>query len=87
MPAKNYTNPADITAPFSNGGTVTPHDTDELSTPTRGIMVAAEGNVAVVLLGGDTITLPALQPGLVYPIRAKIVKSTGTTATGIIWLA
>lgn len=87
MPAKNYTNPADITAPFSNGGAVTAHDTTELGTPTRGIMVGVAGNVALTLISGDNVTLPACQPGVIYPVRAKIIKATGTTATGIIWLA
>lgn len=87
MANKTYTNPTDITAPFSNGGAVTLHDTNELSMATRGIMVTTVGNVAVTLISGESVTLPACQPGIIYPVRAKIIKSTGTTATGLVWLA
>ena len=55
--------------------------------PTRGLMVAGAGDVALVTLGGETAILPALVPGVQYAIRATRILSTGTTATGIVGLA
>ncbi|MEM8654400.1 MAG: hypothetical protein AAGF36_06615 [Pseudomonadota bacterium] len=37
----------------------------------------------MTLKDGDTLTLPGLTPGVIYPIRAVRVAATGTTATGI----
>ncbi|MFG6569879.1 MULTISPECIES: hypothetical protein [Sulfitobacter] len=50
---------------------------------TRGVVVASAGDLAVVLKSGDAATLPALSPGVIYPIRIARVLATGTTATAI----
>nr|WP_231886333.1 hypothetical protein [Sulfitobacter sp. HI0054] len=47
------------------------------------MMVASVGDLAVVLKSGDAVTLPALSPGVIYPLRIARVLATGTTATGI----
>lgn len=64
---------------------VTPHDTNELSHVTaKGILVTASGTLAGILAGdgSDTISFtPAANTW--YPLAFKIIKSTGTTATGI----
>ena len=56
------------------------HDLPQM---TRGVMVGSAGDVAVVLKSGDAITLPALSPGVIYPLRIARVLATGTTASGI----
>ncbi len=72
-----------LTSPVQGGFDVTPDDVTDLSKVTRGLMVATAGDVAVVLRSGETLTLPGLTPGAIYPVRVSRVLSTGTTATGI----
>ncbi len=83
---KYAANSADLVVPITGAFSVTPHDSNELTHVTRAICVAAAGDVAVVMHDGSTITLPALQAGVFYPIRVRTIKATGTTATGIIGL-
>lgn len=54
-----------------------------LAKPCRSIMVGVAGDVAVVMADGGAGTVPALNPGVMYPISAKTIVKTGTTATGI----
>lgn len=70
--------------PFTEAFSISPSDGADLATTTRGIMVTVAGNVSVITKAGSTVTLPALQPGVVYPFRVQRVRATGTTATGII---
>jgi len=65
---------------------ITPNDSTDLTTPTRGISVAAAGALKVTTLGGDTVVIPdgALAAGVIHPLRVKRVFSTGTGATGIV---
>lgn len=58
------------------------NDNDLTEVPTRALLVAETGAVAVVYPNGmeDTITLAA---GILHPIAVNRVKVTGTTATGI----
>lgn len=72
--------------PYVNGAAVTPHDTNELTYITRAIYIGGAGNVVLVTVGGDTLTLIGLPVGTLFPVRAKIVKSTSTTATNIVAL-
>lgn len=61
---------------------VTLSDTVDLTTPSRGIILAAEGAVKVTTVGGSTLTLPAglLAPGIIHPLRLTRIWLTGTTA-------
>ncbi|WPZ23565.1 hypothetical protein T7987_17825 (plasmid) [Sulfitobacter faviae] len=72
-----------MTGPICGGFDVTPSDAADLPQMTRGVMVAYVGDLAVVLKSGDAVTLPALSPGVIYPIHIARVLATGTTATGI----
>lgn len=65
---------------------ITPDDANDLAIMPRALMVAGAGNVAVIMKDGSTGTLPALQPGVPYPVRVARVLTTGTTATGILGL-
>ena len=64
---------------------ITPHDTNELSTVIRAIEATGAGNVAVVFIDDSTATL-ALAAGERKTGFIKQVKSTNTTATGLIGL-
>ncbi|MGD0899776.1 MAG: hypothetical protein ABR915_18240 [Thermoguttaceae bacterium] len=63
---------------------ITPSDATPLAEPIRGFMVAAAGNVAIVMLDDSRGTYPGCSPGAMYPGAIKQVMSTGTTATGIV---
>lgn len=73
-------------APAANAAAVTPHNTDELTHVTRGIYVGGTGNLKVTTLGGQETTFTAVPVGTFLPVRAKIIWSTGTTATSIVAL-
>ena len=76
-----------LTSPPIHAFTITPDDAQDLPRPIRGLMVRAGGDVALVTLGGDTITLPGLLPGAQYAIRANRILAAGTTASGLVGLA
>lgn len=73
-----------IDSPVESGFSVTPNDSTDLAHPTRGIYVGGTGNLSVILRGGDTVTFQNLVAGIIHPIQASRIRSTGTTATGII---
>lgn len=70
--------------PCANAAAVTAHDTNELAHYSRGLYVGVAGNVKVTTVGGDAVTFVGLAAGVIHPIRAKIVWSTGTAATSIV---
>lgn len=74
------------TAPGEHAFAVTPHNTNQLTHSTRGIYVGATGNLKVTTVGGEEITFTGVAAGVVHPIAAIIIWSTGTTATGIVGL-
>ena len=78
---------AGLDSPPAYAFAITPDDAADLARPTRGLMVAGGGDVALVSVGGDTITLPGLLPGVQYAIRARRVLASGTTASGLVGLA
>jgi len=78
---------ASLTSPPARLSAVTPSDSQDLPLATRGLMVAAAGDVSVVTVAGDEAVLPGLQPGVQYAVRCRRIKATGTTATGILAMA
>jgi len=72
-----------LNSPACGGFDITPDDAADLAKVTRALMVSAAGDLAVVLKSGDTLTLPGLTPGVIYPVRVLRVLATDTTATGI----
>ena len=89
MPATdNYaTFQANLEAPYERGEAATPHDTNELTLASRAIYVGGAGALALVLVSGDAVTLSGVPAGTMLRVRAKQVKSTGTTATNIVALS
>lgn len=72
--------PITLNAPASNFFDITPHDTNELAQYTRGIYVGSAGDL-VVIGAGDSVAVTIKNAAVGWhPIRAKIVKSTGTVA-------
>ncbi len=77
-----------LSAPATGGFSISPDDDTDLGVLPRAIMVAAGGDLAVVLMDGSPVVLPGLAAGIVYPVRVRRVLGSagGTTASGIIGL-
>jgi hypothetical protein len=69
---------------YSGGAAVTPHDTNELPIYAKALYVGVAGDVKLTTVDGSTATFKA--PVGVLPVTAKVVFSTGSTATNIIAL-
>jgi len=74
---------AGLEAPATGMLQITPDDGADLASLTRALMVATAGDVAVIMQDGSDGVLPALQPGVIYPLRVRRVQASGTTATGL----
>lgn len=72
--------------PALNAAAVTPHNTTELSVYARGLYVGGAGNVKLTTSEGSVVTFTAVPAGTILPCSAKLVWSTGTTATSIVAL-
>ena len=65
---------------------ITPDDATDLSFATRGIIVAVSGNVSVIMQNDTDPVTVYLAAGVQHALNVKRVRSTGTTATGIVGL-
>ena len=75
-----------LTSPARDASAITPNDGADLGAATRALYVGQSGDVQVVMVSGETITLSNVQAGVVYPIRVARVLSSGTTAGGLVGL-
>ena len=73
-----------LTSPVTAAETISPSDTTDLTQATRALYVGVGGELAVQMLSGDVVTLNNVQAGVLYPLRARRVMATGTTAAGLI---
>jgi hypothetical protein len=64
---------------------VTPNDSTDLAHISRYIVATAGGNISVITVGGETVTIP-IAAGEILPIKVTRIRSTNTTATGIVYL-
>lgn len=74
------------TGPARKLRAITPHDANELEFATNGIVCAGSGVVSVVALDDTAAVQVPVTAGQIYPIRARIIRATDTTATGIVAL-
>lgn len=74
---------SDASDPSPRFAAITPHDTNQLAPP-RAIYVGGAGDIVAVGVDGVEVTFKAVPQGSTLPIRPKIIKNTGTTATLII---
>ena len=76
--------PTEIIGPASNALSVTPHDTNELAQVCSKFTCTTAGAAAFTTVGGTEIIV-SLAVGVVWSAcYVKRVKSTGTTAAGIV---
>lgn len=88
MPAVNRNGfAAEDVSPADGAEAVTPHDTNEMTYISRALWIGGAGTMTVVTQAGETILFSGIPAGTIIPIRVKIVKATGTTATLIVALS
>jgi hypothetical protein len=84
----NYTleeNPVD--APATRTVAVSPHNTNELVDIPKALYVGTGGNVEITGVDDiNPIVWYNVPSGAILPIRARLVRAAGTTATNIIAL-
>lgn len=73
-----------LDSPATGAAAITPHDTNELTTVSRYIYVGGTGNLKLTTVTGETVTFESIPVGTVLRIAAKLVFSTGTTATKLV---
>ena len=76
-----------LTSALTRAEIITPDDGTDLTFETRAILVGSGGDVTGVMANGETITLPSLREGVLYPIALHRIHATDTTATQIVALA
>ena len=77
---------ADQTAPARRWLSVTPSDSVDLPAGCRGLYVGTAGNLSLVGSDGTAITFATTDNNTIVPLAPTRVRSTGTTATGIVAL-
>jgi hypothetical protein len=75
-----------LTSPPEHGAGLVPDDAADLAHVTRAVFVGGTGDLAVTLLGGDTVTLRGVPGGTLVPLRVSRLLASGTTATDIVGL-
>lgn len=79
-------NTSGLESPVTHLKEVTPNDGVDLGLASRAISVATEGFVQLTTISGSTGRIFVV-PGAPFPIRARRIWATGTTATEIVILA
>ena len=63
---------------------IAPHDTNDLAYVTKAVYIGTGGTVSIIAADDTAAVSLTVQDGAVLPIRAKRIRATGTTATGIV---
>lgn len=76
-----------IRDPITRAAAITPDDDDDLTEVTRAIYTGAGGNISMILKNDTSaVTFSDAPAGAILPLRVKRVRSTSTTATGLVAL-
>lgn len=75
-----------LSSPAENALAVTPDDTAAIAQASRALYVGQGGDLAVEMLGGESVVLGNVPAGALLPLRVTRVRATGTTAARIIAL-
>lgn len=86
MPDEFASHQPGLTAPAANARPITPADGVALAAVPRAVYVGGAGSLSTVMLSGDSVTFAQMQAGMIYPLRLREVRATGTTASGLIAL-
>jgi len=74
-------------APAVHVEAITPSDTVNLTSVSRGIYVGGAGDLVVLMLDGSTATFKAVPVGTTLDLRVRRVNATNTTATLLVALS
>jgi hypothetical protein len=74
-----------LQSPATNAYSATPNDDTDLAFFSRALNVSTSGTVRLTTVGGDVATV-FIAAGTAFPIRARRIWATGTTATDIVVL-
>jgi hypothetical protein len=74
------------TTPATRAVAITPSDSVDLANVTRSLYCGGSGAIALITMGGDTVTFSNVQAGQILPIRVSRVLATGTTAANLLGL-
>ena len=78
--------PVTLTSPASDAQAIVPNDVQQLEIVSRALYVGQTGDISVEMLGGQIVNFANVQGGTVLAVRARRVRTTGTTAAGIVAL-
>ncbi|MES2337819.1 MAG: hypothetical protein V4537_06980 [Pseudomonadota bacterium] len=73
-------------APATRVLAVVPHDTNPLTDIPKALYIGTGGALVLQGISGGDASFTNVGDGCILPIRARLVKATGTTATGIVAL-
>lgn len=74
------------TSPARQLRTITPSDSVDLPGGVRGIYAAVAGDIAIVAIDDSSPVVVTVAANSIFPVQAKRVCATGTTATGLVAL-
>lgn len=75
------------TAPARRAQAIVPHDAIALDPVPKAIAIGGAGDIVLRAMDSTADVTIAVQAGQLLPIRARFVRATGTTATGLVSLA
>lgn len=74
------------TDPATDGFPIIPNDTLNLVETTRAIYVGGGGAITLTLLSGTQLVFANIPSGTMLPVRAVLIKATGTDASDLVGL-
>lgn len=80
--------PDRVERPSRNAFAITPHASNPVVPLPKAIYVGGAGDIVLRSVDGSAdVTFVGVPAGSILPVRARFIRVTGTTATGIIGLA
>jgi hypothetical protein len=76
-----------LSSPAREAFAITPDDAAELAKLPKAVMAGSSGSLRLRAVDSPADVTVTVQAGQLVPIRARYVRATGTTATGIVGLA
>jgi hypothetical protein len=82
------TQTASLSLPARNAFAITPHATNEIDPLPKAIYVGTGGNITLRTVDGSAdVLLKNVASGQIIDVRARFIRTSGTTATDIVGLA
>lgn len=75
-----------LDSPASHAFAITPSNSTNFTVPARAFYVGVGGDVAIVTIHDEVVTLSNVVAGSIVPVRVKRINSTNTTASLLVGL-